>query len=265
MTDKTPKNKAGKKAASKKQASDSNAEPLAKIETAKIPADQANIITDAIIEDDVTPPESRSFFGHVFAGLWFLIKLPFIIILLPFKIVFWPFRKLYRKWFGPAPLMFGPVPISHDEPDFDIVEKTGILKGQIVFILITAFFAIALYWASNAQLDEQVRAEGVVIPPSDIQIVQSRLPGSITDIYVDLGSAVEKGDVLFRVEDTDVQADFAENEIVIATSKIAIGRLEAEVAGQDSLTYSQELIASAPEAAEKETSLFYQRRRALQK
>ena len=156
------------------------------------------------------------------------------------------------------------MPISHDEPDFDAHEKTGLFKGQIVFVLITSFFVIAIYWASNAQLDEQVRAEGVVIPPSDIQIVQSRLPGSITDIYIDLGSAVEKGDVLFRVEDTDVQADFAENEIIIATTKIAIGRLEAEVAGQDRLTYPQDLVASAPEAAEKETSLFLQRRRALQ-
>lgn len=261
MTDKTPKKPSGKKAA-KKAAAEQQAQPLAKIETAKMEASKVTISDNHAQQEEAKP--DKSFFGKCLSIIWFLIKLPFIILLLPFKIIFWPFRKLYRKWFGPAPLMFGPVPISHDEPDFESVEKTGLFKGQIVFILITAFFVVALYWASNAQLDEQVRAEGIVIPPSDIQIVQSRLPGSITDIYVDLGSAVKKGDVLFRVEDTDVQADFAENEIVIATSKIAIGRLEAEVAGQGQLSYPQDLITAAPEAAEKEASLFYQRRRALQ-
>ena len=64
-------------------------------------------------------------------------------------------------------------------------------------------------WASIAKIDEQVRAEGIIITPSDVQIVQSRLPGSLTEINVKLGSVVKKGDVLFRVEDKDVLANYA--------------------------------------------------------
>ena len=218
-----------------------------------------NVTTDG--QEEAVKP---SVLARLSKALWWLITLPFRIILLPFRILFWPFRRLYRKWYGPAPIMFGPVPISHDEPDFESVEETGLLRGQIVFIFITAFFVIAFYWASHAELDEQVRAEGTVIPPSDIQVVQSRLPGSITAIHVELGSEVEKGDILFRVEDTDVQADFAENEIVIAATKASIVRLEAELADRVDIAFPEEVIAAAPEAVATEVGLFRQRSLALQ-
>ena len=205
------------------------------------------------------PKTKAGVFGHLFSFLWYLIKLPLFLISLPFRILFFPFRRLYRKWYGPAPLMFGPVPIDHSEPDLASHEETGILKGQIVFVMITGFFAIAFYCASTAALDEQVRAEGAVIPPSDIQIVQSRLPGAITEIHVDLGTPVNKGDVLFRVEDNDVQADYAENEVIIASRKASIIRLQAEIDDVSSVTFPAELQRQAGEAVAKEANLFLQR------
>ena len=209
------------------------------------------------------PEEKSGFFGTLFKFIWFLIKLPFWILSLPFRLIFWPFRGLYRKWYGPAPLMFGAPPVDHSEPDLEAHEEPGMFKGQIVFLLITGFFIIAFYWANTAELDEQVRAEGAIIPPSDIQIVQSRLPGSIQEIYVELGSEVQKGDVLFRVEDADVQADYAENEVIIASRKASIIRLQAEVDDSLSVTFPAALQAKAGEAVAKEANLFLQRTIAL--
>ena len=212
---------------------------------------------------EIMPETKSGILSNLFSLTWYMIKLPFYLLSLPFRILFWPFRRLYRKWYGPAPLMFGPIPVDHSEPDIEQHEETGMFKGQIVFLMITSFFIIAFYWASTAELDEQVRAEGAVIPPSDIQIVQSRLPGAVTEILIDLGSAVNKGDVLFRVEDADVQADYAENEVIIASRNASIIRLQAEVNDELSITFPAELQAKAGEAVAKEANLFLQRTIAL--
>lgn len=152
---------------------------------------------------------------------------------------------------------------SIDEPDMEQTEPT-IIKGQLLFIMIAAFFIIAVYWASTAELDKQVRAEGSFIPPSDVQIVQARLPGLVTSIDVVLGSVVKEGDVMFLMEDKDVIADYDDNQILLTNSLIAKIRLEAEAAGERSLEFPPELISGSPSEVLAETQLFTQRLRALQ-
>ena len=56
------------------------------------------------------------------------------------------------------------------------------MKGQFLYILISIFCIVAVVWAIYAEVDEQVRAEGVIFTPSEVQMVQSRLPGSVVDI-----------------------------------------------------------------------------------
>ena len=152
-------------------------------------------------------------------------------------------------------------------PKYDPVddeEETGFLKGQILFIMIFAFVAIALIWASTAELDKQVRADGAIIPTSEVQIVQARLPGLITDIRVDLGSVVKKGDVMFRMEDEDVIAEFEDNEIMLTSSRVAALRLQAESEGKQQLIFPPDLQEFAPHETAAESSLFSQRLKALQ-
>ena len=61
-----------------------------------------------------------------------------------------------------------------------------------------------------------------------------------------------------------MQADFAENEIVIAATKASIVRLEAELADRTDISFPEEVIAAAPEAVATEVGLFRQRALALQ-
>ncbi len=155
------------------------------------------------------------------------------------------------------------MPSGFDREEFERDEK-GLLGGYLLFALIIMFSIAALYWASTAELDEQVRAEGNVIPPSDVQIVQSILPGVVTEINVDLGSVVSEGDVLFRMEDKQVQAEFSDNQIVIRTSRIAATRLQAEASFKPSVIFPPELIAQALLDVQREQTLFIQQRQALE-
>ena len=76
-----------------------------------------------------------------------------------------------------------PPPSTYTRKEID-KEEGSMFRSQLIFIMILAFFAIAVFWASTAELDKQVRAEGAIIPPSDVQIVQARLHGLVTDFEV---------------------------------------------------------------------------------
>ena len=133
----------------------------------------------------------------------------------------------------------------------------------MISFLITVFFIIAVVWAGLAEIDEVVRAEGEVVPSDNIQMVQTRLPGSVVMINANLGDQVSKGDVLFEVEDEDVRANFDDNEIQRLTALAAIHRLKAEAEGADSIIFPADLKAAAPDIVEQERLVFISRQKAL--
>lgn len=169
--------------------------------------------------------------------------------------------KIYYFFFPPPMLV--PVQLVTPEIDMDAASEPLPLRGQLIYILIGSFFLIAVIWAAVTTIDEVVRAEGVVVPSENIQVVQSRLPGSVTDIQIKLGDKVAKGDVLFKIEDEDVKANFADNEIQRLAALASIQRLEAEAQGLTQLHMPDWLVKSAPDAVRQEEEVFSSRRRAL--
>ena len=133
-----------------------------------------------------------------------------------------------------------------------------------VFIIIALFFTIFLLWATFAELDQVVRAEGEIIPPSKIQVVQNRLPGSVRAIEISLGDTVAKGDVLFRLEAEDASANFDDNEITRLTALAAMRRLQAEISGDEVADFPDFIRLVAPETIAREEELFNQRKQSLQ-
>lgn len=171
-------------------------------------------------------------------------------------------RVLYRKLTSPPPdpLMMA---MTMQMNEVDIDEDPTKLQGNRVFVLIAAFFVLALLWASLTELDEVVRAEGTVVPPSSVQLVQNRLPGSLHTIQARLGDRVEKGDVLFRLEDEDVIANFDDNEITRLASLAMISRLRAEADALETAAFPEWLEKAAPEIVSNERSAFEKRRLAF--
>jgi len=149
-----------------------------------------------------------------------------------------------------------------DEP-IDIDDDDIKLTGNKVFIYITSFFVILVLWATFTELDEVVRADGAVVPPSSVQQVQNRLPGSLVSIKIKLGDHVEKGEVLFELEDDDVIANFDDNEITRIASFAMKARLEAEADGLDEIVFPEWLEKNAPEEIKSERAVFQRRQKAL--
>jgi hypothetical protein len=81
----------------------------------------------------------------------------------------WPFgamvgmsRRLYEKFYGP-PMMMGGPPVDHSPPDME--DKDNRLPGWTLYIMIAGFFVVAMIWVVIAEIDEQVRAEGIIVTP----------------------------------------------------------------------------------------------------
>ncbi len=86
----------------------------------------------------------------------------------------------------------------------------------------------------------------------------------MTDIRIKLGDKVAKGNILFKIEDEDVKANFADNEIQRLTALASIQRLEAEAQGLSELNMPDWLVKAAPEAVRQEEEVFASRNLALE-
>lgn len=165
-------------------------------------------------------------------------------------------------FFVPPPVMIPPQ-LTTPEISFEASQPPKI-KGLSIYAFIGVFFVVAVIWAALAEIDEVVRAEGGVVPSDNVQVVQSRLPGSVVAIEAALGNRVKKGEVLFRLEDEDVIANFDDNEIERLTAQATIIRLEAERNDQETLVFPKYLHDDAPGIIDQEIALFKSRRQAKQ-
>lgn len=121
---------------------------------------------------------------------------------------------------------------------------------------------VALLWAGFFELDEITRAQGKVIPSSREQVIQILDAGVLSELLVREGSAVEKGQVLLRIDDTRSGAVYREVQEKYFALLALAARLRAESTLSPSPAFPPALRAQAALVAQ-ETQAFRARRRAL--
>ena len=109
-----------------------------------------------------------------------------------------------------------------------------------------AFLAVALFWASRAQLDEVTVGQGQVIPSSKLQVVQNLEGGIVAGILVEPGQVVRKGQPLIRIDDTRFSSSYLESAAKDDALRARIARLEAEAQGRP-VTFPDGLAEIAPD------------------
>jgi len=113
-----------------------------------------------------------------------------------------------------------------------VLQKSS-TKTKYILWIFAVFMFWALLWANYANVDELARGQGRVIPSKKIQIVQNLEGGIISDILVDEGEAVEKGQVLIKIDDTKFSSSYEENFLRILELKAKMIRLNAEAEGRE--------------------------------
>ena len=142
-----------------------------------------------------------------------------------------------------------------------VVERSNERSKVLVWILFL-LITWALVWANYAYIDELTRGEGRVIPSKKVQIVQNLEGGIISDILVDEGEAVEKGQVLVKIDDTKFASSYEENYLRILELKAKMIRLRAEAEGKP-FYLTKEMSQSMPSLISHEKSLYQTNKRQL--
>jgi len=104
---------------------------------------------------------------------------------------------------------------SYDENDYEfmqslssaILEQTPKSMSRIIFLWMITI-ALAIYWASIAQIDEIVRGNGEIVPSGNNQIIQNLEGGIVKEILIQEGDLVEKNQVLLNIANLKSTAYF---------------------------------------------------------
>lgn len=92
-------------------------------------------------------------------------------------------------------------------------------------------------WAAQAKLAGAVISQGELVVTGETKQVQHVDGGTIVDIPVKVGSFVKKGDVVLRLDDTQVGIELGIVQSQIGQMKAMLVRLVAERDGKDTLSF----------------------------
>lgn len=113
-------------------------------------------------------------------------------------------------------------------------------------------------WAAQARLAGAVISQGELVVIGETKQVQHVDGGTIVEIPVKIGSLVDKGDVVLRLDDTQLRIEFGIVTSQVAQLKAMMARLVAERDGLDVLSF--EGLELSPEVMREEAKLFDENR-----
>lgn len=137
-------------------------------------------------------------------------------------------------------------------------------RGTVSFILLATLFVCALgAWAWYGTLDIVSATVGEVVPGSKVRQIQHLEGGIVSEIRVQEREVVEAGQVIVTLDSTQIDAEVAELQSRVTSLRIDIARLEAELAGNNTADYPEDLIARVPEQVEAARAIMETRRKRL--
>ncbi|SOB60240.1 Type I secretion membrane fusion protein, HlyD family [Pseudodesulfovibrio profundus] len=125
----------------------------------------------------------------------------------------------------------------------------------IMSTCIILMFVGFLVWAKFAVLDEVTRGFGRIIPSQRIQEIQNLEGGILSDIYVNEGQVVEKGDVLCRLHNEQAASFYRDAQAKALEHRAAIARLIGVVEGIEPV-FDEELKEKAPQLVNDQRRIF---------
>ena len=104
-------------------------------------------------------------------------------------------------------------------------------KASFLIIRYTLIlFVIAIIWACFSPIDEITRAEGKIIPSSNVQVIQNLEGGIVSDIPVKIGQVVHKDDIVMKLDETRFASSAEESKAGIDVLKEQVNQRAQEIA-----------------------------------
>lgn len=118
-------------------------------------------------------------------------------------------------------------------PDADEIERRPLPPfARITVHALATMLVCFLVWASIAEIDEVVKAQGRLTTPLSNIVVQPIETSIIRSIDVRIGQVVKKGERLATLDPTDADADQAQLRLKFDSLDTQVKRLDAELTGK---------------------------------
>lgn len=143
--------------------------------------------------------------------------------------------------------------------DIDDLTNSSLRLSRILFATIGAFMLTAIAWAWFATLDESVNGTGKVVASSNNKRIQNHEGGIISEILVEEGQEVRKGESLLQLDPLQFQARYQGQQSEYYDKLAKVTRLEAESEGLNAIPFPKEIIDNKPETVASQTALLQSR------
>lgn len=158
--------------------------------------------------------------------------------------------------------------MQEDDLDFITDSKAALLNKRtpiagMILYCIFIMLIVGIVWSYFASIDQMTVAQGKVIPSSEVKVIQSLDGGLIASIDVDEGTLVKKNQILLQFDNTRYKSDYQQGREKYWALTAAIARLNAEIQGLPTVTFSKELVETHADLIATETKLFEARKQAL--
>lgn len=151
--------------------------------------------------------------------------------------------------------------------DSSASEDLGKLKGRVLLAIVLMFGLLGGFavWGMQAKISGAVIASGKVVARAQVKEVQHPHGGIVGEILVENGDHVEEGDVLIRLDDTQVKAELGVLNAQIAEFTARSARLTAERDALPSIDFPEEFESNPQltQIADGERRIFRDRQEAL--
>jgi HlyD family type I secretion membrane fusion protein len=139
-----------------------------------------------------------------------------------------------------------------NSPEKKLIVRDWKRPAMLGYLIIVLTFGVLGGWSAVARLDSAVVASGVVAMESNRKVIQHFEGGMIRQILVREGQHVQEGDVLFKLDETQSQAntDVARNQLDGMLAQEA--RLVSERDEQSDVTFPEELLKKADQPVVKD-------------
>jgi adhesin transport system membrane fusion protein len=137
----------------------------------------------------------------------------------------------------------------------DVLPMEPARAAQLLLYIIAGLVVLTLIWASVARLDRVTRGQGWVVTSNSLQELQYLEGGIVKEILVSAGERVEAGELLVKLDPTQMNVEFAQGREEFNLLSARIARLEAETALKP-LQFPAPFKAAAGEIVARERALF---------
>lgn len=121
----------------------------------------------------------------------------------------------------------------------EIVEKPGSPLGHFVIWITIAIVVAAIIWACFGNMDEVAIASAKIVPKDGVQVIQPLYEGIVTDILVEEGEAVKKGQELIILDSSSLHIEMENSEVKIRELKLQNELILLMLNGSDISDYAE--------------------------